>query len=60
MVLYRVFFHYFDRFLSENEGSFEMQYGFFRPIPSKGWAEIIRKGTCSEFSGIWYVSPLIG
>jgi len=21
-----------------------------RPIPAKGWAEMIRKGTCSEFS----------
>jgi ribosomal protein S27E len=31
-VLYRVLFHYFDRFLSEYEGRFEREYGFFRPI----------------------------
>jgi hypothetical protein len=31
-VLYRVLFHYFDRFLAEYEGRFERDYGFFRPI----------------------------
>ncbi|MGB7297002.1 MAG: transposase zinc-binding domain-containing protein [Candidatus Aminicenantales bacterium] len=31
-VLYRVLFHYFDRFLIEYESRFEKQYGFFRPI----------------------------
>ena len=31
-VLYRVLFHYFDRFLAEYEGCFEKEYGFFRPI----------------------------
>jgi hypothetical protein len=31
-VLYRVLFHYFDRFLAEYEGRFEKEYGFFRPI----------------------------
>jgi ribosomal protein S27E len=31
-VLYRVLFHYFDRFLAEDEGRFEKEYGFFRPI----------------------------
>ncbi len=25
-------FHYFDRFLTEYEGRFEKEYGFFRPI----------------------------
>ena len=31
-VLYRVLFHYFDRFLAEYEGRFEKEYGYFRPI----------------------------
>jgi len=31
-VLYRVLFHYFDRFLAEYEGRFEKEYGFFRPV----------------------------
>jgi len=31
-VLYRVLFHYFDRFLAEYESRFEKAYGFFRPI----------------------------
>jgi len=31
-VLYRVLFHYFDRFLAEYEGRFEKQYGYLRPI----------------------------
>ena len=31
-VLYRVIFHYFDRFLTEYEHRFEKEYGFFRPI----------------------------
>ena len=31
-VLYRVLFHYFDRFLSEYESRFQREYGFFRPI----------------------------
>jgi hypothetical protein len=31
-VLYRVLFHYFDRFLAEYEGRFEKEYGFLRPI----------------------------
>lgn len=31
-VLYRVLFHYFDRFLSEYESRFEKEYGFLRPI----------------------------
>jgi len=31
-VLYRVLFHYFDRFLTEYEHRFEKEYGFFRPI----------------------------
>ncbi len=31
-VLYRVLFHYFDRFLSEYESRFEKPYGFLRPI----------------------------
>jgi len=31
-VLYRVLFHYFDRFLTEYESRFEKEYGFFRPI----------------------------
>jgi hypothetical protein len=30
-VLYRVLFHYFDRFLAEYEGRFEKEHGFFRP-----------------------------
>ena len=30
--LYRVLFHYFDRFLSEYESRFQREYGFFRPI----------------------------
>jgi len=25
-------FHYFDRFLSDYEGRFEKEYGYFRPI----------------------------
>jgi ribosomal protein S27E len=31
-VLYRVLFHYFDRFLTEYESCFEKEYGFFRLI----------------------------
>jgi hypothetical protein len=31
-VLYRVLFHYFDRFLTEYESRFERVYGYFRPI----------------------------
>jgi hypothetical protein len=31
-ILYRVLFHYFDRFLAEYENQFEKEYGFFRPI----------------------------
>jgi len=31
-VLYRVLFHYFDRFLVEYESRFEKEYGFLRPI----------------------------
>ena len=31
-VLYRVLFHYFDRFLTEYESRFEREYGYFRPI----------------------------
>jgi len=31
-VLYRVFFHYFDRFLAEYENRFEKEYGYLRPI----------------------------
>jgi ribosomal protein S27E len=31
-ILYRVLFHYFDRFLIEYESRFEKPYGFFRPI----------------------------
>ena len=31
-VLYRVLFHYFDRFQAEYEGRFEKEYGFLRPI----------------------------
>ena len=31
-VLYRVLFHYFDRFLTEYEHRFQKEYGFFRPI----------------------------
>jgi transposase-like protein len=31
-VLYRVFFHYFERFLAEYESRCEKEYGFFRPI----------------------------
>jgi ribosomal protein S27E len=31
-VLYRVLFHYFERFMAEYEERFEREYGFFRPI----------------------------
>jgi hypothetical protein len=31
-VLYRVLFHYFDRFLAEYEDRFEKEYGFLRPV----------------------------
>ena len=31
-VLYRVLFHYFDRFLAEYESRFEKEHGFLRPI----------------------------
>ena len=31
-VLYRVFFHHFERFVAEYESRFERDYGFFRPI----------------------------
>jgi hypothetical protein len=32
-LLYRVLFHYFDRFLSEYESRFEREYG----LPMEGW-----------------------
>ena len=31
-VLYRVLIHYFERFLTEYEGRFEKEYGYFRPV----------------------------
>jgi hypothetical protein len=31
-VLYRILFHYFDRFLAEYESRFEKAYGWLRPI----------------------------
>jgi len=31
-VLYRVLFHYFERFLIEYKNRFEREYGYFRPI----------------------------
>ena len=31
-VLYRVLFHYFDRFLAEYEDRFQKEYGFLRPV----------------------------
>jgi len=31
-VLYRVLFHYFDRFLAEYESRFQKEYGFLRPV----------------------------
>ena len=31
-VLYRVLFHYFDRFLTDYEERFEKEYGFLRPV----------------------------
>jgi hypothetical protein len=31
-VLYRVLFHYFDRFLAEYEECFQKEYGFLRPV----------------------------
>ncbi len=31
-VLYRVLFHYFERFLEEYEHRFEKEYGYLRPI----------------------------
>ncbi|MEO0249084.1 MAG: hypothetical protein ABIN58_05975 [candidate division WOR-3 bacterium] len=31
-VLYRVLFHYFDRFLAEYEHRYEKEFGFFRSI----------------------------
>jgi hypothetical protein len=31
-VLYRMLFHHFERFLTEYEGRFEREYGYFRPI----------------------------
>ena len=31
-VLYRVLFHYFERFLEEYENRFEKEYGYLRPI----------------------------
>jgi len=46
-VLYRVLFHHFERFLTEYEGRFEREYGYFRPIVKEvveryleGWANI--------------------
>jgi len=32
IVLYRVLFHYFERFVAEYESHFEKEYGFLRPI----------------------------
>ena len=31
-VFYRVFFHYFERFLLEYENRFEREYGYLRPV----------------------------
>jgi len=46
-----VLFHYFDRFPIEYESRYEREYAFLRPIPSKGWAEMIRK--------VYEVAPMI-
>ncbi len=32
IVLYRVLFHHFERFLADYERRFEKEYGYFRPI----------------------------
>ena len=31
-VFYRVFIHYFDRFLQDYENRFEREYGYLRPV----------------------------
>lgn len=41
-VLYRVLFHYFDRFLAEYESRFEKQYGFLRPT-REVLSDLVRK-----------------
>lgn len=39
-VLYRVLFHYFDKFLAEYESRFEKEYDFFRSIVKSDHAAI--------------------
>ncbi len=36
--LYRVLFHYFERFLTECERRFEKEYGYFRPVVAESFA----------------------
>jgi hypothetical protein len=65
-VLYRVLFHYFERFLTEYEGRFEREYGYFRPVikevvercldcgnPRSGFARI----RCPDRGGEQMISP---
>ena len=43
-VLYRVLIHYFERFLTEYEGRFEKEYGYFRPVIK----EVVELYLCRE------------
>ncbi len=46
-VLFRVLFHYSDRFPTEYESRFKIEYGFFR----RCWVEMIRK--------VYEVDPMV-
>jgi hypothetical protein len=54
-VLYRVLFHYFDRFLAEYENRFENEYGFFRPT-IKEVVELMTEGGVDD-AGVFHNLP---
>ena len=56
-VFYRVFFHYFDRFLLEYENRFEREYGFLRPV-IKGVVEKYLDWALLHESKTWAPLPL--
>jgi len=69
-VLYRVLFHYFERFLAEYDSRFEREYGFLRPIIKEGQPErhpfiiieeslrIPRRGWAEMIRKVYEVNPL--
>ena len=64
-VLYRVLFHYFERFLADYESHFEKDYGFLRPIIKEvtvgyheAWKAVVIRRTRRETSKMsWRSHP---